>query len=661
MTKRESNCRAAYLKYIQEPPEFFDYHKHVEIVTVLPSTPNSIRIPERFTRCAKKKGCTFLYIFIENASSESKIDRIGGIHISTLEKHATLVGVGRPLNAFGGSSSLNNESAWELFKPAFQKDAYYDKDAHKTEIADYPLKVNIKSRIQDSSLQIGDNTNFEDILESEICIGGLNVGELLLRRYTMIRSISDNSSQRKRVRSQQYLFNYQYIISDAFFEGIKFNRQRENLAPELDDKRDIWGEEYTIWEEKKKAQIERLSYKIMHKYLISISKVGSYERKWIATQEAELLKFHLENQFLTEKDIAEIVNRDAALLCLHVEKNISETTLKECTALFLDQFAFSDLPTVWFSADAVECLELDLESLSGSRTVVKNGKCFLSYKHLQSDYIPKSLKRSILQVPQHISKAAPGRVESINNNSVEEVEKNEEILFNTGSAILLEIKGRAGPADNFSAGNLIDIETCSKMPGILPLCMHNLNNILLEKDHLHIHDRFALSGFLMDCGYSAEQVLEYLRAHFLVNGQPDSKFDTKYASIVKRKGTPAMHGYGCEKLISGKEIGRNSDNKLGCPFSLFEESILGESLIHSGIAKNTRVYNEIIQIAKREKNAPGACAKYFEGHHGNLPQHGKFKYTDWRPKVPQDYLKEALNLQTDILDKRRKVEIEFEV
>ena len=594
------HAKELYLKYTRittDTKDFWNQHSHVKVIIADACKNNNqfIRIEDRFLRSTELE---FIYVFLKNKKKKLGIEPLGGIEVKQLKSLGIQGGSGRIKNLYGNKFSNDEETFWEITRLAFQKRKVYD----PSKLEEENRKIKRKKKTVSWNLNGYLIKNKEERLQTSIIMKNL-----LKKRYELLKRVYSNTLKSKNTAEEERRMNYNYISNETLFEDMNDSSS-----------------------ETQKMQIDLISYHALIKYVIVLTEKESEERKWIAKQEEILLKFRLEELYQKEDDITNLVYENRRefenILELSSKKFQNDKTLKDCEDLFEEFFPFEIKPRNWFYIDSLYALELNLNFLQGAKIVIEEGKCFLSYKHLQTDFIPRIFYKKIM--------------DSLENK---EENKEDEELYAIGNEILEDIrKNRIGLKSNSTLENLPDIESFTAKQ--LPLCFYNLLGRLEEKKHLKIHERFAFSGFLFDCGYTPAYVRKFLKKNFLQNGQPDPLFEKKYASIVERKKKEniVMFGYGCKSLIDNDmKIGRNSENHTGCPFSVLDGEQLKALILKSGIKEtdSPEILEDILWTAKEDGNARGACAKYFKYQNGSLPQNGFF---EWRPIQPHYYFNEAM-------------------
>ncbi len=621
---------------------FFDIHAHLEVITIYPYKRNFsyIKIPEIFVYNTKEKKCIFLYIMM--AMEEDKnIQPLGGIYMSTLVEKGDFRGI--------------NDNNWYLPKDYLEKSLYYDGISYDTEKQKKYLMDEKQQQQQTKPFDL--YLNFPDPIQFSSLITTINSKidpiKLIERRYNVLKSVSHNTHQQKKISNQQLLLNYQYIVDEILFE--KDEDEFELLSSHLSNDNDsmvIENYDNTNKQEQWRTKVEPTSYWLFQKYVSFICSLNSPSRKWIAQQEERIMKFRLERQYQTETDILQLLNYNGLIntqsisnSIIFLEINLEYEIKLQCEDLFRAHFSEFTIPTVWFSVLAIESLELGLESLEGSKTVIEKGRCYLSYKHLQCDYLPKLLSSLILNGYSNIS----NQQHLSNQNEKQKIELIGEEICKKISENLTRSLIDLSYIDTFGLPDIENDTTASSFP----LCKFMLHKTLLEKKHLKCDERYQYASFLLDIGYKKSQVEKHLRKYFSKGETTEEKFTSKYMHALNynEKGKwengkrIQSYGMGCQKL-SSNNTNFNVGNKVGCPFNskLIKKEELKKLIIESTENKITENIIEEILYESTLENHTGACALYFKAKYGILPQpkNGSF---EWRPGLPQNYFNQSLNQQ----------------
>lgn len=590
---------------------FFDIHKHLEVVTVNTNkNPNFIRIPEIFIRHAKQKNCIYIYIMV--IGRDNNIYQLGGISINFLVEKGEFIGSTKLNN----SEEYVNDNCWHIIKSLFSKFVYYDKNSYDMENETIQQQ---QTKPFDLCLKFLDSVHLSSLISKIV-----NPSRLLQKRYTLLKNVSHNAYSYKKISNQKLISNYQYIINEFLFEEENNNNQNKEWC----------------------IVIEITSYWLFQRYVSFNSLIDSPSRKWISEQEERIIKFRLETQYQTESDILQLLKYNGlistlATQCIYNSPLLLETDYHseiklQCEELFKDYFPESNNPTVWFSISVIDCLELGLE---GSKIIIDKGKCYLSYKHLQYDYLPKLLSSLILN----------GYYIDLNDNSNSNLSHDFDLF---GKEILKQIsKNLTIDLLNIDKSKLSDIEN-DITTSSFPLCKFMLRKTLLEKNHLKFAERYAYASFLLDIGYEKDQIESHLRKYFSKGGTSKTKFDTKYMHALQyndkgkcENGKRIIpYGMGCKKIINNTIF--NSEIKVGCPFNskVMKYDDLKNLIIESGINSNNSSIEEILYTFSQLESPMAACAQYFKAKHEILPQNN---LSEWRPLLPQLYVNESLNTKNN--------------
>eukprot|EP01126_Amoeba_proteus_P002192 TRINITY_DN10686_c0_g1_i1.p1 TRINITY_DN10686_c0_g1~~TRINITY_DN10686_c0_g1_i1.p1 ORF type:complete len:274 (+),score=59.28 TRINITY_DN10686_c0_g1_i1:1381-2202(+) len=198
----------------------------------------------------------------------------------------------------------------------------------------------------------------------------------------------------------------------------------------------------------------------------------------------------------------------------------------------------------------------------------------------------------------------------------------------------------------------------------MPLCMGFLHQQLRSKHHLRNVGRLQYGLFLKGIGVNLEQALEFWREELGVKG--GRNFDKDYSYGIKH--TYGMVGkrtsyvpYSCDKIIN---MTPGEGEYHGCPFRLWDRSVLRSALINRGLS-STDVVQVVEQVSSHNYNL--ACRLVFDfTHPGNQSEHQQnhpnkyfdestkfFKEKDESKKNPVD----RSNMGTGVLIPTREVVI----
>lgn len=651
--------------------DFFLTHKHVTVVCLeLSNGSKALKntffiLPDRFLRDAEENQCTYLYLMGAHKSG-CCIFAIGGIALDVLKDKASRVGAGRIVNAQTQERyAVGNAPSWEIHRSllcplTFYDELQYKKEDNRGHVSAVERKHPVDLYLQKPSLSRMDTM----LLDVQDALGNNARMHLIERRFRVLSSISDHAKHKGRTGEDQQRFNFQYIVQDVLFEGMDASYQqgvpvdhisgRRGLEAfdDIVDRSDLLCNDFvTTSPDELKRNIESLSHWIMDQYVVHMTKPDEAARKWISDQEERLLQFNMKNQCNDEQDVIallqynDMLGMEETYMPGKLTKETFQTKdrqdiLATCESLFEDRFPKKPKPETWFSACSIECLELELSCLAGSITVIEDGRCYLSYCHLQEDYIPKRFVCTLKQRPQDTSGYKTCKIQG--------TESEEACLYVMGEEMLENIASRVTcKSDLPHAEPLPPIEDCANFK-MFPPCNMLYHIQLKRTNHLRFHERYHYSSFLLDAGWNKETVATHFRDHFLQDGGTTAdKFEAKYMHITNRKEQGQWedgkrkipYGMGCERLISGN-LATDSGNHVGCPFRFLEEKELKELLSHYG-SFDAEALRDIVWIAKNTDNQKEACANFFTLTHGSSPYGENSSYA-WRPRSPQGYFRESL-------------------
>ena len=302
----------------------------------------------------------------------------------------------------------------------------------------------------------------------------------------------------------------------------------------------------------------------------------------------------------------------------------------ESHELFAEQFPGAAAPTRWWSAPVDHCLDLRLDALRGSRTVVRDGRCVLSYEHLRTDYLPRAVRRFVETDTDNVTRShkRPWRDD--------EDEQRECVLTRVGEEIAAEIGRHNGGGGNGGGGTgdaaLAPIEECADARLLLlPPCAFACARELHQTQHLHWPERQQYAAFLLDAGWTEDAVTEHLRTHFMRGGTSAQQFDAKYATVAKRRGDGPF-GKACATLVA-HAVPTGEGRCAGCPFRWMARDRLRELLLAYGGA----VADAADELAGTRARAPqAACARLFELQHGARPKYARSSPKPW-PHSPHGF------------------------
>lgn len=576
--------RKVYLSLVEGGADFFSVHRHLKVLTLKPNSGGIVIDKDWLDGYT-----THIYVIgIENNTCY----QIGGIPKNTLL-----------------DKGIKRGNLLHVQLCYFHRDHFYNQnDLIREENGLDPMCVENARRLPTYFFTGPElRSRFR-----ELEIYGISLSKLLENRLEVLKNFETNykhlhnSNPDIRISLDCATQHNEYILNNNLFEDLSF--RRVNLDTD------------------KKREFHYLSQKLMEFFVLEGSKDDPCVQ-WIALQEERILRFQLTSQYRTEADILVFLESNKLLTRsenkkkkLRIEDNLTDQLKAECERLFSLQFPGLELPSRWFSCNICTCLELGLESLSGSRIQVANGRTYFSYKHIADDWLPKALFTYLTLPRAQVNRFWSGS------------EKRE--LIATG----LKVRKEANSIRSFSSGTVVlpDIEESAHL---FPPCAKFLNSRITESHiHLKFNQRKQYSSFLTDAGWDQLTIINHLRTHELKCGVSEQLFETKYKQIAERpfsldhngqkrygrdKKSPTS-GWGCKELT--KKMG-SSDDCYGCPMRFLDHTELASFLVKQYHIDQSHI-PEILSLSSQKKYQ-SACAKAFQ------VKFNGFLYTGDQPWVPR--------------------------
>ena len=587
----ETTAKDAYLHAAGLGSEFFRAHPHVAVVSAsrCADNRNFYAVPESAIHQARECGKTYLYVMEPDPNLPGEFAPVGGVPLAKNDGNIS----GRTATGPEGSTQFRR-----IHYACLKLDKHYNPATHAAELRT-PQLAERPLFLPNYDLYLGDDA-VETNARREI--PGIAPAQLIKRRYTLLKAFSECGSQKKNGRSRFH--ERECAMREILFEGYESAEDR--------------------------AEIDARSHRLLRAYALSLLSPTEDEacRRWLAKREEAVLRFRLETQCPNERDMVTLVRRNGGV-GVRLARELNSQMVTECERLFRDARPDSDLPTMWFLVSATRCLELGLSSLSGSRTVVEGGLCYLSYLDLQLDYLPKALH-------QRIVVAAARQRGSLQGNDDDGARK-------AGEQVAKDLRQRLSPPTTPTTLGLPPIEECAGSPGAFPLCNALYAKRLRSDKHLHFHGRKHHASFLMDCGWSKRDVEAYLRRWFFEGGTSSAVFESKYAQVCRRSELKDGHslwkdgartipyGYGCRRLTAEEALPWDERNRVGCPFARMSSRDLERALRRcGGLSKDSEI-KDVLRLAGAG-DPRAACAACLVATSGDRAR---------RPSAPQDYFRRA--------------------
>lgn len=584
-----------YLTLVRGGKDFFVVHKHLQVLTLESNSDNFV-IDNAFLN----EFITHIFVF---EIKDNTFLPVGGIPRDTL-----------------ATKAIQRDPLLIINRCYFKPDHHYNHN-------DF-VRENTNSVVSDETCfsYFSKNPDLRARFKELTRDKGVPLHKLLQNRFLVLRNINDNFKHlnNDRISSDRATKDTDYILQNTLFEDLP---QSGLIDPDL---------------------LHYLSQKLMEFCVVEGSKDG-HCTEWIALQEERILRFQLLTRYNTEAGVLTFLKTNKLLTrsknnkCkLRLELDLESELNSECRRLFSLQFPECEAPSYWFSCNICTCLELGLESLSGSKLQVQAGRAYFSYKHIVGDWLPKALFKFITDPRGH-------QLTRLWSDS-----ENRELI-----AMTINIKKEIGNI-RASSASPIDLPDIEDTAGLAPPCITFLLTQLIEsKTHLKFNQRKQYSGYLTDAGWDKLTIETHLKKHDMNCGISEQMFETKYKQIADRKfildsngkkwygrdGKSPICGWGCEALTKMKAT-LGSGDCYGCPMRFMPHDQLS-SFLTGKYGIDPAHVPEILNLSAQRKYQM-ACGKTFERKFNGFYYPGN---KPWFPASPHGYFFHAIRKQrfNDIL------------
>ena len=437
--------------------------------------------------------------------------------------------------------------------------------------------------------------------------------ELIERRNWMLSCINDNETKRRTGKVSETAFhtNFDYVMRKAISVG----------GPQGEDypKDGSSGDDDTRLSD----LIDKYSQIFLLKDVVYNPK---FEHKvdWITKQEEILLRYVLDRYYADEEKILDLIRTNNVETSFSLtrlnESEMDGELLSECRSLFRTRYYGEEMPTVWLSSPCMQWLEVGLECLKGSTTVVRDGRIYFSYKHLQSDVLPVTTKY-VMSVAEDSDRDRNRRLTDVHESKLKVLFGDASSRYSSSSPLSKTSLPRRRTEEERSG--IPDIEECADARLLPPCALVHHKKLAGPPHHLKHFERLHHSGFLLDCSYSKDEVREHFRKNFSKGGTDDTTFESEYSKYVERKEGGQWfvgsnyrkdpYGTGCKKYAEGN-FNTNSDNVVGCPFVYQEREVLKKFLsdnyaegVSDDLFDTKKELEDIAERAKEMQQPRRAC------------------------------------------------------
>ena len=394
--------------------------------------------------------------------------------------------------------------------------------------------------------------------------------ELIERRNWMLKCIEDNEINRRmgKITDTAYHTNFDYVMRKAISVG----------GPQGEDFPNNNNNNNNTRSRKLSDLIDKYSQIFLLKDVV-YNPIFRHKTNWIAKQEEILLRYVLDKHYSEESKLLDLIRTNNVETSFDLtrlnESEMDEGLISECQSLFRTRYYGEKMPVVWLSSPCLQWLEVGLECQRGSTTVVRDGRIYFSYKHLQCDVLPSTTKylMSVVEDSDERKKLTEDHESKLVVMFGDSFSRDEE-LSNTSRPRRMTKEERE---------NIPDIEDCANVRLLPPCALVHHKKLTEQPHHLKFYERFYYSGLLLSCSFPKDEVWEYFSKNFSKGGTDDTAFRSKYSKCLERreegqwfvgsKYRKDPYGTGCHKYTTG-DFKTDSNNVVGCPFVYKEREAL---------------------------------------------------------------------------------------
>jgi len=321
--------------------------------------------------------------------------------------------------------------------------------------------------------------------------------------------------------------------------------------------------------------------------------------KWWLEKEHKTLIMRLKLNISSEKKIIDILqdNTHIQKLKLINDQHFISNTLNPLWPNYRDFPTVDlDVPQFWFNMDFT-----DSSIISTGKVIIEKGLLYLSYDKLR-DYI----------LPELFYQKWTDHFNDPNAYNVNIPTENWEKVIQAVQNFRKIIKDLYFYSDKSQDTDFVlpDIEDAHKD---FPLCTFIADKRLREIGSIKFPQRKGLTAFLLDIGYSSDQIRNYMFHHYDKNVRnsntttPPETWKAEVSQWTKGKTLTVNngvlpHGRGCARLMedTGSASSNDMRDSFCCPYAHFDNILLEDFLKTVGITDNLRIQ----MILEKAKNLP---------------------------------------------------------
>ena len=605
---------------------FMKEHEEVEIIAVahVPSCPDKIRIKTTVLPIEKVTDGQERYIYVfESFSKDKKMGIVGGIRTDKIRDpgHSKYFAKGKKI----GGEILAHD-LWVVERSSFNRFGLFDEKIFaekKNQLALFKRSVDSEKfpmcSYDANTMSLSDPKNVtepvgfsSEITDSDLAAMVENRGKLMIGYY-MIKT-STIPEYIKVDKLQELLSNTMYK------EDILFPREKDMVS---------FG-------------------------ALSAAVIMRNEEKlipWFIFFEQKLAKDRLRHNYPSEEHIVKCVesNKLKEKFKIVNANELDPSIRNDCMQLFAEKYTGWAPPKKWFLMNWTDCLELSARQ----QCIIDNGIAYLHYSQVRDESLVQLINANIYRLYSG-GDFKKNIANSIRDDPTDRLWK----VIKSSSGQTLDvissmIKEKQTTNNKPKIIGVKDIEDAFSK-NIMPPCYALINIILQRNHHLQYNERFNLSTFLNDVGFTPSDSMDYfVKAYEKKSGQElfMREFKSLFTFKENRKGAP------CTKLQQRDYINSLPEDVFAsCPFASMQTLGLSRLLSEMGVGE-IDAYS-IMQKTKKEEYTP-ACLLTMEA----LSMKNERPFILRRPEqyaVRISELKEEKDTIAKRMKSKRHIEIEYE-
>lgn len=604
--------------------KFMKEHEEVEIIAVahVPSCPDKIRIKTKVLPIEKVTDGQERYIFVfESFSKDNKMGIIGGIRTDKMRDagHSKFYHKGKRFR-----DEMLAYDQWIVERSSFNRFGVFDEklftekknqlvlfkrcgDPEKFPMCSYDANTVELSDPKNVTEPVGFSS---EILDTDLAAMVDNRGKLMI--------------------------DYYMIKTSTLPEYIKIDKLQDLLNNTL------YKEDILFPREKDMVSFGALSAAVI---------IRNEEKliPWFVFFEQKLAKDRLRHNYTSEEHIIKCVesNKLKEKFKIVDASELDPSIRNDSMQLFSKKYKHWPPPRKWFLMDWTDCLELS----ERHECIIKNGIAYLHYSQVRDESMVQMINANIYRLYSG-GDFKKNIVNSIRDDPTDRLWK----VIKSSSGQTLDvissmIKEKQTTNNQPKIIGIKDIEDAFSKK-IMPPCYALINMVLQRNHHLKYNERYNLSTFLNDAGFTPSDIMDYfVKAYEKQPGQEIFMKEFKSLFTFKQE----RRGVSCKRMQERDYINSlPKDVYASCPFASMQTLGLSRLLGEMGVSE-IDAYG-IIEKSKKEQYTP-ACLLTMEA----LSMKSEKPFILRRPEQYAVNIAELKKEEgTKVTNPKRHIEIEYE-